>query len=143
MTLRLQDIPDTSGCLKIEKKIFVNPYIQGIKGNYRPKKNWLFHDLRTGSLTAVDTRRHGVYANYSTFWIKPTSGILWTPATSKGSWTSNTSVTRINRTGNEIENVNALNIYSAALFGYGQSTVKAVGNNMWYRQLAYDGMEAP
>jgi hypothetical protein len=43
--------------------------------------------------------------------------------------------------GNEIENVDALQRYGAALFGYQQTVATAVGANARHNELVYDGFE--
>lgn len=43
--------------------------------------------------------------------------------------------------GFEIENRNALNIYSSELYGYGNSVVTASANNAAYHEIAFDGFE--
>ncbi|HYG16984.1 MAG TPA: hypothetical protein VEC12_14600, partial [Bacteroidia bacterium] len=93
--------------------------------------------------TTTNTRKDGTYQNYVDFWKQPKfNDQYWDTGTSiNNSWTWNTIVTKFNRTGNEIENVDALKIYSTALFGYGNSIVKAVANNSKHRQAAFDGFE--
>lgn len=120
----------------------INPYVFGTRGNWRPKRNWLFYDKRNQAST-TNIRKDGTYKNYTDFWKKPVmSGQYWDTGSSISSkWVWNTQVTKFNRTGNETENKDALGIHSAAIFGYGNSMVKAVGNNSKLRQLAYDGME--
>jgi hypothetical protein len=121
---------------------FINPYVYGTKGNWRPKRNWLFYDKRNQA-TITNIRKDGTYKNYTDFWKKPimTGGLWDTGSSVSNKWVWNTEVTKFNRTGNEIENKDALDIYSAALFGYGQSMVTAVGNNAKQRQIAFDGFE--
>jgi len=50
-------------------------------------------------------------------------------------------MTYFNQKGLEVENKDALNRYSSALFGYLQSMPVAVASNTRYRELAYDGFE--
>jgi hypothetical protein len=50
-------------------------------------------------------------------------------------------MTYFNRKGLELENKDALDRYSAALFGYLESMPVAVASNTRYRELAYDGFE--
>lgn len=119
----------------------INPYIFGTRGNWRPKKSWLFYDKRDQS-SVTDIRKDGTYTNYSDFWKKPALGNeYWDTGTLSEKWTWTSKVTKYNRTGNEIENVDALGIYSSAIFGYGSSIVKAVANNSKHRQMAFDGFE--
>ena len=121
---------------------FINPYIYGTKGNWRPKRSWLFYDKRNQAST-TNIRKDGTYKNYTDFWKKPVmSGQYWDTGSSISSkWVWNTQVTKFNKTGNEIENKDALGIYSSALFGYGNSMVKAVANNAKQRQILFDGFD--
>ncbi|KAB2916173.1 MAG: hypothetical protein F9K23_08665 [Bacteroidetes bacterium] len=141
--MRMHCTSDTEyGCGKSLDLNPINPYVLGIKGNWRAKRNWLFYEKRNQAST-TNIRKDGTYKNYVDFWKRPVlTNTYWDTGTSiNKNWTWNTTVTKFNRTGNEIENVDALNIYSSALFGYGNSIVKAVGSNTRHRQLAYDGFE--
>ncbi|MBL7807379.1 MAG: hypothetical protein JNN28_06185 [Saprospiraceae bacterium] len=119
----------------------VNPYRLNILGNFRPKRTWTFLTDRVQqpvSATALtNTRTDGYYTSFSTFWEpKPA---VWVPR--KTGWTWAAEVTRFNPTGNEVENRDALDRYSAELNGYANTQVTAVANNARYRQIAFEGFE--
>lgn len=56
-------------------------------------------------------------------------------------WTWTEEITNYSPFNFEIENKNALGIYSAALYGYKNSLVTAVANNARYNEIAFDGFE--
>ena len=56
-------------------------------------------------------------------------------------WAWTAEITKYSPFNFEIENRNALNIYSSALYGYKQSLVTAVANNARYTEIGFDGFE--
>jgi hypothetical protein len=56
-------------------------------------------------------------------------------------WTWSAEITKYCPFNFEIENRNALNIYSSALYGYGSSLATAVANNARYYEIGFDGFE--
>ena len=56
-------------------------------------------------------------------------------------WTWTAEITKYSPFNFEIENRNALGIYSSALYGYKQSLVTAVANNARYNEIGFDGFE--
>jgi len=148
----------------LNKKI--NPYFEGILGNWRPYINYVYTVDRVqvpGSQTqqnGTDIRNSGYYKEFTPFWAwnngkmertfadgetgplakdPPNSPIAYTNPLSRWVW-SNKSVF-YDQKGNEMESVDALNRYSAALFGYRQSLATATGVNSRRREIAFDGFE--
>ena len=56
-------------------------------------------------------------------------------------WTFASEVTQYNPYGQEVENRDALNRYSSALYGYNYRFPLAVASNTKYSELGYDGFE--
>ncbi|MCK7556247.1 hypothetical protein MKQ70_14975 [Chitinophaga sedimenti] len=56
-------------------------------------------------------------------------------------WVTSNYVTRYNAQGQEIENKNALGIFSSALYGFGQSLPKAVAANAQQREVFYENFD--
>lgn len=56
-------------------------------------------------------------------------------------WTWTAEITKYSPFNFEIENVNALGIYSSALYGYKNSLVTAVANNARYDEIGFDSFE--
>ncbi|TNE81424.1 MAG: hypothetical protein EP332_04700 [Bacteroidetes bacterium] len=129
---------DSISCGFKYEDFVINPYTQGIKGNWRPKRSWVVLDERSQSSTS-NVRKDGTYT-LSSFWKKPTSGNLWRMDTT-GKWVWSEKMTKYSRTGQNIETVNPLNIHSSAVYGYGDNLPMAVGSNLKLRQMAFDGAE--
>lgn len=124
----------------------VNPYLYGFLGNWRPFRNYTYLSERTPDIssgTAV-LRSAGTFASFS--------GALW--AHNTGSplqlqshrihptmWKWASEITNFNQYGQEIENMDALQNFSAALFGYKHTLPIAVAKNARYKEIAFDGFE--
>lgn len=122
----------------------VNPYFTGLKGNWRPKSQYVYQVNRehltptSTQATSTDIRKSGAYAIFSPFWTY--SGGGWNKS-SDARWIAASEVTYFNEKGTEVENKDALGRFSAAQFGYLQSMPVAVASNARYREIGYDGFE--
>jgi hypothetical protein len=133
---------ETSYC---ENKIgkIVNPYIQGIRGNWRAERSNLYLNnrvQRTETDNNLDIRYDGVYESFSPFWER--TGIFpykWTKDNMDWIWTSE--VTEYSPYGMELENRDALNRFSSAIYGYNDNLPIAVAKNAPYRNIGFDGFE--
>lgn len=150
------DVPPAYACVD-PVGLPINPYYKGVLGNWRPFTGFTYMVNRdqtpgnTSQAGGTNIRKGGYYTNYTPFWNwNPGSAGLLTvvdPATmyppsdlrSRWVWASKTIY--FDQKGNELESVDALNRYGAALFGYRQSTAIAVAGNSRYNEMAFDGFE--
>lgn len=122
----------------------INPYYTGILGNWRPKSSYVYQIARENLVAdpakfgSTDIRKSGAYSVFNPFWSYSSS--TWNQSTDNR-WIAANEMTYFNTKGLEIENKDALNRYSSALFGYLESMPVAVASNTRYRELAYDGFE--
>jgi hypothetical protein len=128
----------------------INPYIVGLKGNWRPWKSYTFLDNRlnhnqSGSKSNLSAGE-GHFGTFCDFQNRPNAGrIYWdksqigTPNLDK--WKCTNEVTQYDVKGNEIENKNPLDVYSSVLYNYTNGLNSAVANNAKKRQIAMDGFE--
>lgn len=123
----------------------VNPYREGLLGNWRPKTNNVYTTNRMQPQSqsnlhgSTDIRNSGYYAYFEPYWNFTADGIVKNIAATK--WVvANTSV-YYDQKGNEIESKDALGLYGSALYGFGQSSVTAVAANARRNEIAYDGFE--
>lgn len=123
---------------------YFNPYRTGVKGNWRTKREFLYDTKRVNNKvnstdpSGTDIRRSGHFQTFVPYWTQ--SGGNWN-ATTDNKWQWSSMTTKLNRKGLEIENVDALNRYSAALHGYLESTPVAVTSNSFFRESGFDGFE--
>jgi hypothetical protein len=116
----------------------VNPFVVGVSGNWRPHRAYIFDDKNTRNYTAATINQQGYYTTFTPFWNYGAG--LWTGA--PGSvWVRANTMTKYDRTGNELENSDALYKYSAALFGFKNQKPLATSTNCRYQQIAYEGFE--
>jgi hypothetical protein len=110
----------------------INPYRYGMKNNWHKKSDWAYLDDRIPN-TLIETRlKEEGYIDFITDMI---------PTDTSQQWIKKNEVTYINRNGDEIENKDALNIYSSALYGYGETLPVAVSGNARHRNTANDNFE--
>lgn len=117
----------------------VNPYRSGLEGNWRPYKNRTYLEDRLYS-SPLNVRTDGTYQSYTPFWSYNATTKVYEPSTN-AKWVWANEITKYTPFGNEVENKDALNRYSAAVFGYSHTLPKAVASNAKYGQIAYDGFE--
>jgi hypothetical protein len=133
----------------------INPYQQGLLGNWRPVMNYAYtvaREQKPGNINQVggtDIRNSGYYGAYSPFWNWQGGSLTRTFASNqtlalsdpRSRWIWSNKSIYYDQKGNEIESVDALNRYGAALFGYKQSVATAVGANARNNEIAFDGYE--
>lgn len=123
-----------------------NEYLSGRSGIYRQKKSYAYLTMReqTKVNNNSNIRKDGVFEKFDPFWT-PNAGNDWNKPGSLNSaspkWTWASEVTEYSPYGFELENKDALNRYSAAVYGYNNTLPVAVGSNTKYKQIAFDNFE--
>ncbi|HTA81451.1 MAG TPA: hypothetical protein VK783_00825 [Bacteroidia bacterium] len=119
-----------------------NPYAQGMKGNWRPQRNYVYYDSRSPGLASTQSNiwNTGVFNHFNPIWAN-TGGTIWQLDTTDKNWTWTSQITMYDQKGNEVEDEDALDRYSSALYGYMKSLPVAVASNAKYKDIAYDGFE--
>jgi hypothetical protein len=128
----------------------INPYYQSVKGNWRPYGSYAYHVDRTqvpGNLQqegGTNIRKSGYYANFTPYWILSGhnltfNGTSGTPLDTR--WIFAQKPIHYDLQGNEVENVDALDRYRAALYGYHGSYATAVASDARHNEIAFDGFE--
>ncbi|HEX6431193.1 MAG TPA: hypothetical protein VF008_26065 [Niastella sp.] len=132
------EIVDCNGYL--EKKI--NPYLKGLLGNFRPFRSRVFYGNRneTDPLAATNLPQNGFLNSFKLYWDFNSFNNL-VPDNASTQWVWNTQTTRYNTKGMVLETRDALNIYSAAQYGYNKTVPVAMINNGRYHEMAYEGFE--
>lgn len=119
-----------------------HPVSEGRKGNWRAHENYVFYGERNTATFGdnMHIQDKGLIASFTPFWAENNG--LWTPQMQlDNKWTRTGSVTSYDFRGNELESIDALQIPSAALYGYHRNLVTAVANNAQYQEIAFDGFE--
>jgi len=118
-----------------------NPYANNIKGNWRAIKSYAYLTGRTGvsgSTVNPSPRSSGYFTKFSPYYsLNAQLGWDTTPT----GWTFASQVSQFSPSGNEIENVDALERYSAAQYGFTNNIATAVGANTQYKEIGYDSFE--
>ncbi len=122
-----------------------NDYVVGLKGNWRQARSYTYLTDRsqTRANDNLNIRTDGIFTAFTPFYT-PAGGsdqypLNWNQNTSNWTWVNEVSI--FSPFGNELENKDALNRYSSALFGYSNSLPLAVSSMAKYNQIAYDGFE--
>lgn len=124
---------------KIEKAY--NPYRYNILGNWRAKRSFAYLTGRHHT-EHVTPRITGFYNDFYPFYTYNVALKKWEKSTiNADKWTFASEVTHYNPYGQEVENKDALNRYSSALYGYNYRFPLAVASNTRYSELGYDGFE--
>jgi hypothetical protein len=131
-----------SFCLSKFTKKSINPYVEGIWGNWRVDTTYTYYSDRKEQdpNVAVDLRTAGAIASFKTFW-NFNAAQLQRNASASDVWVWTSTITQYNRKGYDIENKDPLGRYNAGLYGYNQQLPIAVVNNSRYRESMFDGFE--
>ncbi|MBW8682704.1 PA14 domain-containing protein [Chitinophaga rhizophila] len=122
----------------------LNPYLLGYLGNWLPYKQMGWLTSRTGQdlinktpVQGAGVRTSGAYGKFRAFWVY-NSG--WSIADNV-EWVTSNTMTLYDPYSQELETKNALDLYSAARYGYKSTLPVAVGANMRQREIFYEGLE--
>jgi PA14 domain-containing protein len=136
-----QNVPEML-CPSIFTLPSINPYVQGIYGDWRVDTTYAYYGDRKeyDPNLQVDTRTGGGISNYQPFWnFNP--AYLTRNLAASNVWVWNSTITQYNRKGYEIENKDPLGRFNSGLYGYDQELPTAVANNAREREIMYDGFE--
>lgn len=115
----------------IEDEEFVNPFKRGLRGLWRVKRSYAYN---TDRIYQDNSKEDGVFADYEAFpWL--------TPNAKSDKWVLMNTVAKYSSFGFELENKDALNNYSSAIYGYDNSLVTAIASNSRYSEMFFDGFE--
>jgi hypothetical protein len=129
----------TSGC-GVQVGSLVNPYEDGVLGDWRKWKSSAFLIDRKQTSTQTNTRKDGTFSTFEPFWYVDNNSGQWAKS-SNNHWVSASQVTKYSPYGNELEDRDALGNYSSEIFGYNHSLVTAVASNARYNQIGFDNFE--
>ena len=119
-----------------------NPYVAGLRGNWRPENSYTYLGERNYTSANAELRTDGEFTTFDPYWQwSGTELSLNSGASTFDKWTSAATITKTDEFGNEVENKDALGIYSSALFESNGNLAIAVGGNAQYGQIAYDGFD--
>jgi len=125
--------PDVCGGLGV-----VNPYVQGYLGNWRPYQTLVYqqsrnyNDIFNPAKKGIEVSKAGYINSFYSYW-KYNSG--WVPNTSATRWVTANTVTQYDKYGQQLENRDALNRYSAAKFDFNGELPSAVASNAMNREI--------
>lgn len=142
--MRCEEI-NANNSIQLSAGDVVNPYVEGLRGNWRPYKSYVFYSDRNPSTLPVgngktNIRRDGTLADFSPFWTYNGGSSSWEPNPGN-EWTESNEISIFDQRGNELENKDPIGIYSAAQFGYNQNRVTAVAGNAKSEEIVFDGFE--
>lgn len=136
-------------CKSVYTKNFVNPYVQGLLGNWRPWRSYVFYGERRetlGNPTNIST--DGVIKDFEPYWILPASttakmspAIVDIPQNTISKWVWNSEVQLYNRKGAQLQDHDPLDRFNAAIYGYQETLPLATVSNSKLRESAFDGFE--
>jgi hypothetical protein len=134
------EVLDCNGYL--EKKI--NPYIKGLVGNYKGYRSMVYYGDRVQLPTTPNTtkiRKDGYLStDFSMYWNFDNVKNL-VPSTANTKWVWNSENLKYNSKGLELETKDALNIYTAAQYGFNKTMPVAVAKNSRYNEMFGEGFE--
>lgn len=134
-----QDCACTQGQLYISDTI--NPYRNGMKGNWRIESNHVNHRQRKADISLNPVIRvDGTNEGFVPFWDYD-SGQWQANATNDPGWVRQSTATIYDFKGNQVEEMDALGIYSMAQFGYEGNLNTAVAHNTRFVQGIFEGFE--
>jgi hypothetical protein len=123
----------------------VNPYKYGFLGNWRLSKTKVFQQTRFNNgltSTKVDVANAGYINGFYTNWYHSGNSPVWLQNAITGSrWTTANTITQYDKYGQQLENKDGLNRYSAAKFDFNGELPAAVASNAMNREIYSNSLE--
>ncbi len=134
-----QDWKTYCNCYSSEDNLTSNPFVLGIKGNWRPVKSYTYlsERLHSNENKNSNIRKDGVFTAYSPYYKN--LGGRWKE--DGLNWTYVSEVTEFSPNGMTLETKDALNRFSATTFGFNNTLTTAVAANTKLTQLAFASFE--
>jgi hypothetical protein len=132
------------GCNISSSTKYINPYINGYLGNWRPYQSKVYqttrkyNDVFTAGKRGMDLKKTGFLTTYTSWWSNNGGGWIQTPTQS---WVNANTITLYDKYGQELENKDALNRYSAAKFDFNGELPAAVASNAMNREVYVNSFE--
>jgi hypothetical protein len=114
-----------------------NPYLTNAKGVWRTRSSQAYLTTRYNQAT-MTPRNDGFFVKFDPMYSLTGAG-SWSKNTT--GWIAASEISKYSPYGFEVENVDALDRYSAAQYGYNNTLPMAVGANTRYREIGFDGFE--
>ena len=131
-------------CTTLDMSPTINPYLTGYLGNWGGWQDKVYLTPRSTITVANSTggavRKGGTYTSFTPYWLWNINSQKW-EASADPNWVTARSVVLVDQYSQVLENKNALNIPSAARYGYKETMPLIVGSNARYRELFFDGFE--
>lgn len=119
----------------------VNPFQQGVRGVWRPLRSHAYVANRTFTTGGDNLRETGVYDSFNPFWQR--SGNDWIQtANADQRWTWTQEVTQHSPMGQDVENRDALDRFSSALYAHSNQLPVGVAANARLHQIGNENFEA-
>lgn len=138
LKFEFNDIANTDDVDVIASRSF-NPYLYNVLGNWRPVKSYAYLTGRTAG-SSPTPRRDGFFTDFGSYYMYNGNRWVKDPANA-AKWTFATEISKYNAYGQEIENRDALERYSSAMYGYNNRFAVAVSSNAKSNEQAFDGFE--
>lgn len=126
---------------------FYNPFIQGLKGNWRPYQQKVYQETRAYDnifslgKKGMNVANAGYFKNFKSYW---NTGFPWVNLVEnfwEPKWITSNIITQYDKYGQELENKDALNRYSAASFDFKGELPSAVASNARNREIYVNSFE--
>ncbi|TCC87293.1 hypothetical protein EZ428_21565 [Pedobacter frigiditerrae] len=124
---------------------FYNPFVEGIKGNWRPYEQNVYQESRayddtfSANKKGMNLKDAGVFKSFNSYFAY--SWGIWVKNIAASKWVTANEVTLYDRYGQELENRDALGRYSAANFDFNGQLPSVVASNAMNREVYVNSFE--
>lgn len=147
---RLKSIIDPVTCLSKEEENCdgylernINPYLKGLLGTFKTNQSKVFYGTRQEKDPLINTNIavNGFLDNFNLYWAFNSQNNLTPEVNANSKWVWNNQIAEINSRGLELETFNALNVYTAAQYGFNKTMPVAITNNSRYNEMFNESFE--
>jgi hypothetical protein len=121
----------------------INPYTSGLLGTFRTQQSKVFFGGRKESnpTSFTNITANGFLDDFKSYWDFNTANNLVPDVAATSKWVFQSEITKLNSKGLELETKDALNIYTAAQYGFNKTIPVAIASNSRYNEMFNEGFE--
>ena len=126
----------------------INPYVDGFLGNWRPLETKVFQQNRkyvsgifSPTNKGVEVKNAGTLDQFYSHWYYNIGSGSWLTNPNGTAWVTANTVTLYDKYGQQLENKDALQRYSAANFDFNGELPSAVASNAMHREIYTNSFE--
>lgn len=120
--------------------VTLNPYLTNLMGNWRPSESFIYN-VKRNDLNPKNYRVGQFYKFFDPVFSFSGGNWILNPQLGGTKWIKKDKILNYDNSGNDIENINPLSVYSTKKFAYNNSLTHLIASNAKFEEVMYYSFE--